>query len=372
MEEKIITIASYPYSRAQLLRGRLEAEGIECFLSNINLVQPDISTGVKVKIKEADAGRAYKILDEIKDEYGKAKQQTIDRLKNVRRILVPVDFSEPSLNACNFALGLAHKLKAEIKLFYAYFNPVVSSEPYLEGYSYQVNLNTVIGNLEKEAQLQMKSLKKQLKAYLDKEKFANVKISYVLEKGVPEDQILQFSTTYDPGVIVMGTRGRAKGAVNLMGSVTKKIIQKATVPVFAIPQQSVYLGLNYMNKVLYATDFDDSDFKTLRKLMTLIRPFNMKIYCIHIASDASNSFDKAKMESLKEHLHKEYVEYNLFCDLIEHDDAVQGLEDYIDEMDIDMIALTTHKRGIIEKLFNPSLAKRMLFHTNIPLLVFHS
>ena len=154
MEEKIITIASYPYSRAQLLRGRLEAEGIECFLSNINLVQPDISTGVKVKIKEADAGRAYKILDEIKDEYGKAKQQTIDRLKNVRRILVPVDFSEPSLNACNFALGLAHKLKAEIKLFYAYFNPVVSSEPYLEGYSYQVNLNTVIGNLEKEAQLQ--------------------------------------------------------------------------------------------------------------------------------------------------------------------------------------------------------------------------
>ncbi len=218
----------------------------------------------------------------------------------------------------------------------------------------------------------MKSLKKQLKAYLDKEKFANVKISYVLEKGVPEDQILQFSTTYDPGVIVMGTRGRAKGAVNLMGSVTKKIIQKATVPVFAIPQQSVYLGLNYMNKVLYATDFDDSDFKTLRKLMILIRPFNMKIYCIHIASDASNSFDKTKMESLKEHLHKEYGEYNLFCDLIEHDDAVQGLEDYIDEMDIDMIALTTHKRGIIEKLFNPSLAKRMLFHTNIPLLVFHS
>jgi nucleotide-binding universal stress UspA family protein len=57
---------------------------------------------------------------------------------------------------------------------------------------------------------------------------------------------------------------------------------------------------------------------------------------------------------------------------MERKDVFQGLEDYIDEKDIDMIALTTHKRGIIEKLFNPSLAKRMLFHTNIPLLVFHS
>ncbi len=372
MEEKIITIASYPYSRALLLKGRLEAEGIECFLANINLIQPDISTGVKVKINEADSDRAYKIIDEIKDEYGKAKQKTIDRLKNVRRILVPVDFSEPSLNACNFALGLAHKLKAEIKLFYTFFNPVVTSEPYLEGYSYQVNLNTVIGNLEKEAQLQMKSLKKQLKAYLDKEKFANVKISYMLEKGVPEDQILQYSATYDPGVIVMGTKGRAQGAVNLMGSVTKKIIQKATIPVFVIPQRSVYLGINYMNKVLYATDFDESDFKALRKLMTLIRPFNMKIYCVHIAADEENTLDQALMDSLKDHFQKEFDAYNLTCDVIKHRDVFQGLEDYIDEKDIDMIALTTHKRGIIERLFNPSLARRMLFHTNIPLLVFHS
>ncbi len=372
MEEKIITIASYPYSRAQLLKGRLEAEGIECFLSNINLVQPDISTGVKVKINEVDAERAYKIIEEIKDEYGKDKEQSVELLKHVRRILVPIDFSEPSLNACNFALGMAHKLKAEIKLFYTFFNPVVSSEPYLEGYSFQVNLNTVIDNLEKEAKIQMKSLKKQLKAYLEKEEFANVKISFELQKGVPEDEILKHSKTYKPGVIVMGTRGRAYGAVDLIGSVTKKIIQKATVPVFVIPKQSIFIGINYINKVLYATDFDESDFKALRKLMNLIRPFGMKIHCVHIATDLDDTLDMAKMESLKEHFQKEFNEYSLTCDVIQHKDVFQGLEDYIDEKDIDLIALTTHKRGIIEKLFNPSLARRMLFHTNIPLLVFHS
>ena len=372
MEEKIITIASYPYSRAQLLKGRLEAEGIECFLSNINLVQPGISTGVKVKINESDADRANKIIDEIKDEYGKAKQKTVDLLKNVRRILVPVDFSEISLNACNFALGLAHKLKAEIRLYYCFFNPVVSSEPYPEGYSYQINFNTIIDNLEKEAQVQMESLKKQLQKYLDKEKFANVKISYVLEKGVPEDQILQYSAAYQPGVIVMGTKGRSQGVANFMGSVTKKIIRKATVPVFVIPQQSVYLGINFMNKVLYATNFDESDFRTLRKLMNLVRPFNIKIYCVHVSTDEENTQCQAKMDLLKDHFQKAFDDYSLTCDIINHSDVLQGLEDYIDEKDIDMIALTTHKRGVFERLFNPSLAKKMLFHTNIPLLVFHS
>jgi len=372
MEEKIITIASYPYSRAQLLKGRLEAEGIECFLSNINLVQPDISTGVKVKINDKDADRAYKIIDEIKDEYGKEKEETVELLKSVRRILVPVDFSEPSLNACNFALGLAHRLKAEIKLFYTFFNPIVSSESYIEGYAYQSNISTIVENLEKEAIQQMKSLKKQLKAYLEKQEFANVKISFELQQGAPEDQILQYCESYKPGVIVMGTRGRAQGAVNLIGSVTKKIIQKATVPVFVIPKQSIFLGINYINKVLYATDFDESDFKTLRKLMNLIRPFSMKINCVHIATDLNDTLDLVRMDSLKEHFQKEFDDYRLTCDVMQHKDVFQGLEDYIDEKDIDLIALTTHKRGIIEKLFNPSLARRMLFHTNIPLLVFHS
>jgi len=372
MEDKIITIASYPYSRAQLLKGRLEAEGIECFLSNINLVQPGVATGVKIRINKKDTERVMKIIDEIKDEYGKDKQKTVDRLKSVRRILVPIDFSDHSLVACNFALGLAHKLKSEIMLFYSYFNPIVGAEPYIDASSYQINLDAVVGNLENEAFQQMEEIKTKLEDFVKKEKLTGVSISYHLDRGAPEELILQYSEEYNPGVIVMGTRGKSEGTMDFIGSVTKKIIEKAKVPVFAIPQKSVYMGIKYMNSILYATDFDDSDFKALRKLMTLVRPFNMKIYCIHIASDASNTFDNVKMDSLKEHFFEEYGEYNLYCDLFEHDDVVQGLEDYIDEKDIDMIALTTHKRGVFEKLFNPSLAKKMLFHTNIPLLVFHS
>ncbi|MCD4697246.1 MAG: universal stress protein, partial [Bacteroidales bacterium] len=172
--------------------------------------------------------------------------------------------------------------------------------------------------------------------------------------------------------IVLGTRGKGEGMVDIIGSVTKKIIEKAKMPVLAIPHKSVYMGIKYMNRVLYATDFDDSEFKSVRKLITLVRPFGMKTYCIHVASDVKNPLDNVKMDMLKKHFREEYSDYNVVCDLIGHEDVLQGLEDYIDKKDIDLIALTTHKRGLIERLFNPSITRKMLFHTNIPLLVFHS
>ena len=372
MEDKIITVASYPYSRAQLLKSRLEAEGIECFLSNINLLQPDIASGVKIRINEKDADRAMRIIEDIKEEYGKAKQKTIEKLKSVRRILVPVDFSDHSVNACNYALGLAQKLKAEIKLLYAYFNPVISSEPYDEMFSYQVNLDNVVSTLKDEAEEQMKLFTNRLKEWIKKEKISNVKITYELDRGVPEEVILNFSENYKPGVIVLGTRGKGEKGSAIFGSVTKRVIENAKVPVLSIPEKSVYMGIKYMNKVLYATDFDDSDYKAIRKLMTLVRPFGIKIYFVHIASDATNPLDNVKMEELKEHFITEYSDYNVVCDIIEHSDVLQGIEDYIDEKDIDLLALTTHKRRLFERLFNPSITNKMLFHTNIPLLVFHS
>lgn len=372
MDKKIIMLASYPYSRAILIQGRLESEGVECFLKNVNLVQPDISTGVKIMIKEKDADRAWTIIDEVKAEFGLAKQPIVNRLKKVRRILVPVDFSEHSVNACNFAIGMAHKLKAEIKLLYVYFDPMISTESYLETYPYQLNLDTIAANLEEEAKIQMETLKAKIIENIKKEKFANVKVTYALEKGAPDSTILEYSKSYDPGVIILGTLGREDRSGSFFGNVASKIIEKSIFPVFVIPYNSVFLGINYMNKVVYATDFDESDFKAIRMLMNLVSPFDINIYCVHIVADEQSHFDKSKMEKIRAHLKEAYSDFNIACNLIEHSDVLQGLEDYIEDRDIDIIALTTHKRGMFDRIFNPSVTRRMLFHTNIPLLVFHS
>lgn len=372
MEDKIITITTCPYSRAQLIKGKLESEGIECFLSNINLIQAGIASGVDVKINESDTEAAFHIINEIFGQSGYGKDETVKKLKNIRRILVPVDFSEYSLSACNFAVSLAQKLKAEIRLLYAYYNPIVGTEPYLEGQSFDLFMEQVLSNIEYDARRHMHELKEKLRNQVEKANLKNLKIKYSLDKGAPENVILHYINKYKPGVVVMGTRGAGEGSGGILGGVTKKVIDRANVPILTIPEKSIFSGMKLMKRVLYATNFDDSDFVSLRKLMTLIRPFNMEIYCVHISFETSSRLEEAKMNTLKNHLKNEYEDYNVKCDIITYENIFQGLQQYIDIREIDLIALTTHKRGIFERLFNPSIAREMLFHTHLPLLVFHS
>lgn len=372
MEEQIITLTTCPYSKAQLIKARLEAEGIECFLSNINLIQPGIATGVHVKISEMDVGEAYFIMEQMKELSGTGKLGTLKKMKSIRRILVPVDFSDTSTNACSFALGLAQKLKAEVKLLYSYFNPIINSEPYLEGHTVNYLMDSVIDSVEKEARIQIKELKARLMDQVKAENLNFVKISYSLDRGIPENVILKYIESYKPGIVVMGTRGMGKNSINYLGNVTKKVIEKAEIPVLLIPEKSIFSGMDYINRVLYATNFDDSDFKSLRKLMTLIRPFDMSINVAHISVDSPESIDETKMSAIKKHMQSAYHEYRVSCDVIHHENIIEGLQEYIENKEIDLIALTTHKRGVIERLFNPSIAKKMIFHSYVPVLVFHS
>lgn len=372
MENQIITIATFPYSRAQLIRGMLEARGINCFLSHLNLIQPDIATGVDLKIIKADAPAALKIIEEIKEDFGISKKGTIEKLKQVRRILVPVDFSKYSNNACSYALRLAQKLHAEIKLIYAYFDPIISPDPYGEPFSPLLEINQLSSNLKQEALLRMEDLIRKLKSQLRKEKHGRVKISYNIEKGNPDSIILEACKSFDPGVIVMGTRGYGNKSRGVIGSLTKKIIEKANVPVLSIPEKAIFMGFNFVRNVLYATNFEDYDLVAIRKLLSLVRPFEMKTYCMHISSPSDYKIDKVKMDNLKNQFLDESLKYKLVCDIIKHDDIFEGIDEYIDKRDIDLLALTTHKRGMFEKLFDPGITAKMLFHTNIPLLVFHS
>ena len=372
MEDPVITIATFPYSRAQLIRGRLESEGIACFLSHLNLVQPDIAAGVSLKINRTDGPEALKIIEEIKEEFGSGKKATIEKLKNVRRVLVPVDFSNYSINACNYALKIAQKLHAEIKLIYAYFDPIISPEPYGEPYSPLMEIDQISNNMEDEARLQMLDLAGKLKNHLKKEKEERVKISYSIEKGNPENVILRTCKLYDPGIIIMGTRGKGTENRGVIGSITKKIIEKAKIPVLSIPQKAIFMGFNFNRNVLYASNFEDSDVLAIRRLMGIVRPFGMKVYCVHISSPGEYAIDKVKIDRMKKQFTGDLMNYKIVCDIIASNDIFEGIDEYIDKKDIDLLALTTHKRGMFEKLFDPGITAKMLFHTNIPLLVFHS
>lgn len=372
MEDKLITIAVHNYSRAEILRTKLEAEGVKCYLKNINLIHSVISGGVKVRVSSKDLEKALRIVEKASEQFREEGQNKSDiPLRSVQRILVPIDFSDYSVNACRYAVGLAEKLNAEIKLMHVYYNPVVNSMPLTDTYYYQVNMDEIIREIEIKAKNSMDRFYGDLKEKIDKDQIEGVKLDYTLTRGIASEEIIAMSKDYNPDVIIIGTRGQGERENDLIGSVAAKIIEDTKVPVLVIPEDSIYEGIGTIN-ILYTTNFDDSDYKAMKKLMNILAPFEFRLYCVHIGQKDSHNWDKAKMATLKEKLLEQYPDYEIECSLLEEEIFLKGIQEIIREKQIDIISLVTHKRSLISKLLNPSMARKVLFHTNIPFLVFHS
>lgn len=149
MEQRIITLAVLSYERAEVLKSLLEIEEIECFLENVNLIQGAVSSGVKVKIKENDLDKAMPLLESMMQE--SSEVEAINKTE-LARILLPVDFSDYSQKAADFAFDWAQVLKAEITIFHAYYDPVITAMPFSDGLVYDMNLDEMVKELKEKAQ----------------------------------------------------------------------------------------------------------------------------------------------------------------------------------------------------------------------------
>ena len=64
MEDKLVTLAIHTFEKAQILKTMLETEGIEVYIHNVNQIQPVVSAGVRVRIKESDLPHALRIIED--------------------------------------------------------------------------------------------------------------------------------------------------------------------------------------------------------------------------------------------------------------------------------------------------------------------
>jgi nucleotide-binding universal stress UspA family protein len=340
-------------------------------MKNVNQIKGGPG-GVKVKVQEEDTEPAMKIFDDFKSSYGKEKEEAVEYLKSIRRILVPVDFSLHSENAARYALHVAGKLKSDIKLVNAYLDPMGIPQNYLESYSYQVNIDSVIREIEEETNIGLEAMADRLKQYLKDQNIKGVHVSFDLFKGNAVDVILNEIHEFKPGMVIMGTRGNELEGLRTYSSVTGHLIQKSKIPVLAVPMDFDSGNFKVPKRVLYATNFDDTDFTALRRLVAFVKPFNAKIYCVHAAVKEANTLNEIQLRKIRKYLYDSMDDYKIECGLLETMDIQEGIEDFIEEQNIDVLAVTTHKRNFIDRIFKRSLTRKFLFHSHIPLLVFQA
>ena len=132
---------------------------------------------------------------------GKMMYWRILHFINIHRILVPIDFSEHSLIACEYAAALASRVNAEIKLLHSYYDPPSVASAFPDAFSYELGMGGLQKDLENIAKTDIKVFKEKIIERVRLKGILDLKISTLLVQGNIEDEILEGSpklqTTFD-------------------------------------------------------------------------------------------------------------------------------------------------------------------------------
>lgn len=148
----------------------------------------------------------------------------------IKNILVPIDGSEHSVRAMSYALDLAEKYSADIKLL-SVAQPVVATgsmfltQPILPPASTAIYVKEIEAAHEK---ILAEALRKA------KESKPNINISKQLVNGRPADKIVKIANDGNFDLIVMGSRGAGGIKEFFLGSVSDRVADEARCPVLLV------------------------------------------------------------------------------------------------------------------------------------------
>lgn len=198
----------------------------------------------------------------------------------INNILCPVDFSEFSEKAFDYACSLARRYEARL-----YLQHVIDP---LTDYYGQVP-SGVAQQYYKESREKSED---ELRKLTGRGTFNGFRPEFVIEVGSPAQSILQFSERQPTDLIVMGTHG-FKGVDRwMMGSVTEKVLRKARCPVLAVrkplhdfvaPKQKN--DCVQLHKILLATDFSDTGQRAFAYALSLAMEYNAELTLLHVLEE---------------------------------------------------------------------------------------
>jgi nucleotide-binding universal stress UspA family protein len=208
-------------------------------------------------------------------------------MMRIEKILCPLDFSEYSAKAYDYAQSLAQHYGARLLLQHV-VQPLASTYPY---YAFPDSINEVFWNLDSHAE-------KKLAEFVAEHQRNGLNTERFVHSGTVTDCVLEFAGKEGVDMIVMGTHGRHGFDRLAMGSVTEKILRKARCPVLVVRNPAhdfVSPGdaaeTVRLQRILFCTDFSDHSSRALSYALSLAMEYNAELTMLHVLEDLPDSQD---------------------------------------------------------------------------------
>jgi nucleotide-binding universal stress UspA family protein len=276
----------------------------------------------------------------------------------MKKILVPTDFSDYSRIALQFAANLAQRTSAGIYLIHV-FDDNGADQPG------SVGSGAWMGGAETDSipmvLAHLRFIKTQMQRFINESGVPGVNIYHNVEGGVPHIKINHAAERYEADLIVMGTHGASGFQEMFIGTTTEKVVHYATRPVLSIKE-----NVNFNPaKIVFATDFSDETDEVFASVKNFAEIFNSDIHFLNVnTADVNRDQMAARIEQFREQNNAAHIPYTIYNDK----KTEAGILHFAKRMNADLIAIGTHGRHGLARLFNPSISEELVNHSFLPVL----
>ncbi|MEK6782605.1 MAG: universal stress protein [Bacteroidota bacterium] len=267
----------------------------------------------------------------------------------MKKILVPCDFSEPSIEAFRFAIDIASLSGGSVTVLKVIDMPVGYDTAF--GMPRYIDSSGILLELGKEAKDNYEKLvKKYGKGY------AHIKF-YVVH-GSTSVMIRDYIEEKKFSLVVMGTHGATGMNEFFVGSNAEKIVRFSKVPVFVIRKN---VSVSSIRNIVFPTSMQVGQGDFIKELKLLQEFFNAKLHILFLNTPENFIRDN----ELKEYAaHYKFTNFtlNLRQDRYEPD----GIISFVEEIKADMLAMATHGRKGLSHFLAGSITEDVVNHIECP------
>lgn len=275
----------------------------------------------------------------------------------IKKILVPVDFSITALKACDVAVELSKKTKSRILLQHVVENLQSTSDP-----AYFTIVNEDVEKDMREISLKnLNLLAGKLRSKIQSE------IEIVSSSGRTHREITDLAKSANADIIVMGTHGASGFHEFLAGTNTFRVVHDASCPVISVPNK---ITSPVFKKILVPFRDKAHSREKVDFAMAMAKIYTIPVHVLGIDTEGDDeNFNKIKLES--EQIKNIAADWNVECttDTVRQKYSADYVIDYASKIKADLLmAMSDMDRVSANEIFLGPFVQQVVNHSKIPVM----
>lgn len=274
----------------------------------------------------------------------------------MKTIIVPTDFSPVATNALHYAIDMAKSIKASLLLLHVYNIPV--------SYTDVPVVLVSVEEMKKTADEKINELKKEVEHIVSGE----IKIYTETRLGNVADELENLCNSINPFAVVMGSKGASGIERMIFGSNTLTAIRHLTWPVICVPPGKTF-GTG-IKKVGFACDFRNVVESTpVHFIRDFVNEWGAELHVLNVDHKEKHFTPDTPEQSALLHTMLEGArpQYHF----IDHEDIEDGINEFAEKNNLDMIITIPKKHKLLEGIFKPSSTKQLVYQSHVPVMCIH-